>query len=120
MQFLINEHFNTPDKIINHLQDNHLDSIQNGLVTLTAYLEEGATNLNISDHKRIIIITYSKTLSENFSDFLERSGYPKKEKLIAIDCEMAHWHYRLPRSKDKEELTMMLKELGFTDWNPNQ
>ncbi|MEN8127608.1 MAG: hypothetical protein ABFR90_07355 [Planctomycetota bacterium] len=69
--FLINEQFNTPHRIINHLQENYLDSIQNGLVTLTSYFEEGATNLNICDHKRIIAITYSKALANNYSNFLK-------------------------------------------------
>jgi hypothetical protein len=41
------------------------------------------------------------------------------QELASIEC-IPHWHYRLSGSRDKEELTATLKELGFEDWNPRE
>lgn len=117
-RFLVNKQLNSPDKILNHLRSNWVNSVQNGHVTLTSYLEEGATNLSISDHKRIVIATYSPAAAEQYAKLLDESGYPRAAELISFDRGMHHWHYRLPGSMTKAELEKMLKTTGFTDWKP--
>lgn len=94
-KFLVNEDLNTPDKIITHLTENEEDSIKNGYVTLTSYLDEGATNISITDHKRIAIRTYSELISTRIRKFLERQGYEKSNHLVSIDHRIHHWHYRV-------------------------
>jgi hypothetical protein len=117
-RFLVNEGLNTPAKIIAHLNDNLLNSIQNGFVTLTAYLEEGATNLKISDHKRIVVSTYSSTVAAQYAEELENSGYRRASDLVGIDHKIHHWHYRVPGCAPKAALEILLKQAGFTDWKP--
>ena len=119
-KFLVNEDLNTSDKIITHLMENEEDSIKNGYVTLTSYLDEGETNMSITDHKRIIIRTYSKLISARIQKVLERQGYEKLSNLMSIDRWIHHWHYRVTKSQSKSELEKTLKKLGFSYWNPNQ
>jgi hypothetical protein len=117
-RFLVNEGLSTPAKILDHLRATWVDSVQNGFVTLTAYLKEGATNIKISDHKGICVATRSQAIAERCANLLVESGYPEVPELVSIDCEMHHWHYRLPGSRSKTELAAMLKSSGFVDWVP--
>lgn len=116
--FLVNEGLRTPTKIIEHLQENEVDSVMNGFVTLTAYREEGSTNINISDHKRIIIFTYSPEIAAEYGKLLTTLEYAEAAKLRSIDHHMHHWHYRCPKSRSREELIRHLGMKGFKDWKP--
>jgi hypothetical protein len=118
-RFLVNESLCTPDAILDHLQNNELDALMNGYVTLTAYLDDGATNVNISDHKRVVILTYSDELADHYCLALKGAGYPQMEELAAIDDRIYHWHYRHPDSRTREGLVNYLHSCGFRDWNPN-
>lgn len=118
--FLVNEALSTADSILNHLIENSLDAIKNGYVTLTAYVEEGATNLKITDHKRIAISSYSAALVDQYTARLKHLGYAENPSLVSIDDKMHHWHYRVRGSKSKTELIESLKAQGFKDWIPAQ
>lgn len=118
--FLVNESLNSPELILSYLRSNKLDSLMNGHVTLTAYCEEGATNLNISDHKRIIIYTYSDKVAEEYVTVLGDAGYPEMDELVSIDCRMHHWHYRPSKSRSRNDLVKYLHSTGFKDWSPNK
>jgi hypothetical protein len=117
--FLVNEGLNTPDTISEHLEEHMLDSVLNGYVTLTAYLKEGATNLRITDHKRLSVLTCSDTVAGACIGALEDSGYAMIDDLPSIEYGMYHWHYRLPGSQSsREQLAARLREMGFFDWEP--
>jgi len=116
--FLVNEALNTPSRIIEHLHGHQRDSIMNGFVTLTAYLQEGSTNVKISDHKRIVVATYSDEIAADYADLLDRAGYDRFDELTSFDRGIHHWHYRHPASRDRAELERYLRELGFKDWKP--
>ncbi len=116
--FLTNEAVNTPERILSHIRSHRNDSLHNGYVTLTSYLEEGATNLNISDHKRIMIETYSNEIAEEYASCLLNRGYDESNKPVSIDCCVHHWHYRPPGSRSREELVNYLHGIGFEDWSP--
>jgi hypothetical protein len=116
--FLVNEKINTPEKIISHIEVNKANSLLNGYVTLTAFLEEGSTNICITDHKRLIIRTYSELVASRIKKLLETEKYQKHEYLVNIEYRMHHWHYRIKDSKRKEELACFLKSIGFTVWEP--
>ena len=116
--FLVNESLNTPAGIIEHLQSHMRDSVMNGFVTLTAYLQEGATNINISDHKRIVVVTYSDDIAAGYADLLDKSGYDRRVDLTSIDRGIHHWHFRHPASRDRAALESHLRDLGFKDWKP--
>lgn len=119
-RFLVNEELNTPARILEHINNNRANSLLNGFVTLTAYLEDGATNLKISDHKRIVVHTYSAAVAEQYHTFLESAGYPLVKDPVRIDHRMHHWHYRVPESVSKTELEKLLKDSGFSDWKPKE
>ena len=89
-RFLINEKLDSSEKIIEHLVEHESDSVQNGFVTLTAYLEQGATNLSISDHKRIVITTFSEEVARQYADLLDGSAYPKMSEMLSIEHKMHH------------------------------
>ena len=118
-QFFVKESLDTPELILSHLTDNYLNSIQNGFVTLTAYLDEGATNIDITDHKRISIKTRSDSVVHKCLRRLDTSGYTERKSLVSIDDRIHHWHYRVPGSYSKNELKVFLKEHGFFVWDPN-
>ncbi|MDB6028454.1 MAG: hypothetical protein JWM68_4677 [Verrucomicrobiales bacterium] len=115
--FLVNEALDSPDKILSHLHEHPLDSVMNGYVTLTAYHEEGATNLNISDHKQIVITTYSDDIAEDYATVLADLGYVQADELVTIDDRIHHWHYRHPDSLGQPDLVDHLHSIGFRDWN---
>jgi len=118
--FLVNEGVNTPARIIDHLQSHALDSIQNGFVTLTAYFQEGSTNITLSDHKRIVVTTYSDEIAADYTDLLDSAGYDRFDDLTSIDRGIHHWHYRHSASRDRLGLERHLRELGFKDWKPKR
>jgi len=114
--FLVNEALNSPEKISFHLNSFKINSIRNGYVTLTSYLEEGTTNLSISDHKRIIIDTFSSSIVTLYLEKLNSLGYLNNADLVSIDHRIGHWHYRETESLSRPELEIKLKELGFSEW----
>ena len=116
--FLINEELNTPARIIEHLRLHERDAIMNGFVTLTAYLQQGSTNVKVSDHKRIVIATYSDEIAAGYVKLLDRAGYDRDDDLTSIDQGIHHWHYRHPASRDRAALVEHLRQLGFKDWKP--
>ena len=117
-KFLVNESLNAPGQIISHIRTNEYDSLKNGYVTLTSYHEEGATNVNISDHKRITIFTHSDDIAHAYAQTLRLAGYPETSELVSIDCRIHHWHYRSSDSRAREELITYLRQSGFLDWSP--
>lgn len=119
-QFLVNENLNTPEKILRHIREHELDSLRNGFVTLASYRAEGDTNLNISDHKRIVVSTFSDSAAAEYISILKECEYSEDSNLISIDCEMHHWHYRHPKSLSREGLMNHLRAIGFSDWKPKE
>lgn len=118
-QFFTNTDLNAPHKILRHLRENSQNSIENGYVSLTAMLREGETNIRISDHKRIIISTYSEKVVGKVERLLEFNRYSLHTELLSIDSLMAHWHYCLPQCLERAELISHLESIGFSDWDPN-
>ena len=119
-QFLVNEHLTSAATISAHLRRHSLDAVQNGYVTVTAYGTEGATNLNISDHKHVVVLTYADELAEAYCATLQAAGYPEVIELVSIDQGIHHWHYRHPDSRSRAALMAYLCTIGFMDWHPPQ
>ncbi|MEZ5324887.1 MAG: hypothetical protein R3F19_07480 [Verrucomicrobiales bacterium] len=109
----------TSEAIIEHLRAHRHDAVMNGFVTLTAYADEGATNVNISDHKRIVILTYSDSVADATEAALKDEGIPHHEDLVSFDNRIHHWHYRPSESLDRSDLIAHLTSSGFKPWNPN-
>ncbi|WP_035605218.1 hypothetical protein [Haloferula sp. BvORR071] len=118
-QLLVSDLLDTPEAILAHLADHEHDSLQNGYVTLTAYLEEGRTNLNLTEHKQITIYTYSEDLAKRYAEALNGLGYPEMDELVSFEFGIYHWHFRHPDSRTRSQLIEHLKEAGFRDWDPN-
>ena len=107
-------------KIESFLIKNRLDTLSNGYVTITTYCGQGQTNLNISDHKMIVILGYDRSLIEVMGQTLEESGVPRRKQLAKVDCEFYHWHFRHPKSKRRRDLIAALEGKGFSEWNPDE
>lgn len=118
--FLVNEALNTPELISDHVRDHERDSLLNGFVTLTAYRQEGATNLNLSDHKRLIIHTFSDAVAREYINVLAAAEIRERKPLVSIEHGIHHWHYRHPRSRSRDELIAFLRATGFSDWKPQK
>lgn len=119
-EFLVNESLDRPDAILAHLRAHPYDSLLNGGVTLTAYHLEGATNLNLSDHKRIVIFTYSDTVADEYAAALNAAGYPEMPELVSIDHHLPHWHHPHAAGRTRADLMEHLRSIGFQDWQPDQ
>ena len=115
-QIYENPALNTAEAIIEYLRAHQHDAVRNGFVTLTAYLKEGATNLNISDNKRIVILTYSDSIADAFEAALKSSGFPHDEALVSFDRRIFHWHYRTSESLGRSDLVEYLITSGFKPW----
>jgi hypothetical protein len=118
--FLVSEEMNTAAAILEHLGSNYESSVENGYVTLTAFFEEGATNLKITDHKYISIITTSEFISKKYERELRIIGFKKKRKLVTIEHGIHHYHYRPARSRNRDELIAYIRRIGFKDWVPGE
>ena len=118
-QIYENSDLNTPEAIIEHLQAHRHDAVLNGFVTLTAYADEGATNVNISDHKRIVVLTYSDSVADVTEAALKDEGVSHHEDLVSFDHKIHHWHYRPSESLERGDLIAYLTSSGFKPWNPD-
>lgn len=116
--FYVNEALNSPDKVCAHISENLHDSIENGYVTLTSYVEEGATNINISDHKKVVITTYSGRVVDILLSCLNDLGYSHLDEFVTIDSLIHHWHYKPSNGKDRAQLIQHLSDSGFSVWVP--
>ncbi|MCP9493614.1 MAG: hypothetical protein MSG64_04070 [Pyrinomonadaceae bacterium MAG19_C2-C3] len=118
-EIYVNEEINSRQKIQSFITRHKQDTLLNGHVTITTYSDEGSTNLNISDHKIIVAMTYDKGLSNKICEVFERRGLEKKDKLISVVYGFHHWHYRHPEGLDRQSLIKKLKERGFDFWQPD-
>lgn len=117
-QFYENSTLKSPDAIIEHLRAHSHDAVMNGFVTLTAYIKDGATNLNISDHKRIVILTYSDAVADLFERALQDAGFEHDQHQVSFDHRIHHRHFRPSESLDRVDLIEHLTSIGFKPWNP--
>jgi hypothetical protein len=118
-QILVNEHIVTANRIGEFLNDWSGSVLRNGFVSITGYLEEGATNVSITDHKKIVALTYSSAVADQIVGLLPQMGYGEIDPFFTIDCEMHHWHYRDPNGSDYARLVDELMAAGFTPWTPS-
>ena len=117
-QFLVNEALNTPELIIQYLEANWKNSLSHGFVTVTSYLEEGDTNISITNHKQIKISSFSSQLTESLKNIFTECGLAFLENFVGLDKEMHHWHFRLSGSLPISDLEILLKDSGFSPWGP--
>ncbi len=95
------------------------NNIKNGFCSITSFIKEEETNINISDHKKIVIMTYSLKMLDIATKTLIDKGLKKMESLKSIDEGFYHWHFRSPNSFDRADLINKLKSFGFFEWIPN-
>jgi len=112
----VNEEMPSVESVKNYIELNKPDTLQNGHVTITTYSDEGQTNVNISDHKTLVVLTYSKKLVTKFRDVLKKRGLRKKTPVISVAGGFHHWHYRHHESLNREQLIKKLKKQGFFKW----
>ena len=117
-EFFINEALTSKLNILRHLTENHFDSIANGHVTVTAFAAEGATNLNVTDHKKIEILTQSAEQRDRAIEALQAAGYEESDPFVTIDRQMYHWHFPHPGGKSRSDLIEALLTDGFSAWAP--
>jgi hypothetical protein len=117
-EMFTNESLRTPAKIKKYVAANKVNSLMNGHLTLTTYSDTGATNLNISDHKTIVVLTYDKNLAMQLRKVLEASAIKKKKRLYAVSGGIQHYHFRHPESLNRKQLIKKLKTDGFKKWEP--
>jgi hypothetical protein len=115
----VNEELASLEAIARFIQLNPLNTIQNGHVTLTTYADTGATNVNISDHKTIDVLTYDRLVADKVCEVLRGCGLNEKDDLISIREGFHHWHYKHPGAFDRRGLIDMLYTQGFSYWNPS-
>lgn len=114
------EALNEVQKIERFLSETSADTVLNGHVTITTYSKTGATNLNIDDHKMIVVLSYDSVQIDSLGLALESRGVFKREQLIGVDQEFHHWHYRPSRSRTRKELITALEEKGFVKREPEE
>ena len=112
-QFLVNEALNTPELIIQYLEANWKNSLSHGFVTVTSYLEEGDTNISITNHKQIKISSFSSQLTESLKNIFTECGLAFLENFVGLDKEMHHWHFRYPEACQFPILKFFLRIPGF-------
>lgn len=114
-----NESLNSLPLIKSYIEQNKTDTLFNGHLTLTAYSDKGATNINISDHKMPLILTFDRDIADAVCRVFGKRGLEKKEDLISIAGGFHHWHYRHPEGAGRKDLIAKLKKQGFSFWKPD-
>jgi len=117
-EIFVNEDLTSKDEIRAHIELAEDDSLRNGFVTLTSYAEEGATNVDISDHKKVVISTTSPAQRDRALEALTSLGVPRLDPFVTVDVRIAHWHYRSSDAKSRDELIAHLLATGFSAWSP--
>ena len=115
-QLWVNEDLNDANKILNFLESTQVNILQNGLVGFTVYSEDGATNLNLTDHKEISVVTQNESIKELLVDQLNKLKIREFDKLSCISEGFLHWHYRPAEALNHEDFIKFLKSNGFNLW----
>lgn len=115
-QFWVNSELNTIPKIKAFLESTEKDILQNGLVSLTVFSDEGATNLSITDHKEIRLMTYSQQVQQTMVQTLLDSSIQQFDELNSISAGFHHWHYRQADGLNRTDFIQFLQTKGFTFW----
>ncbi|MCA8916403.1 MAG: hypothetical protein KDB90_13415 [Planctomycetes bacterium] len=118
-EFFTNEELNTADEILAYISRAPVDSLQNGFVTLTAYASEDQVNVNISDHKKLVVLSTSDSRTSKAAKVLDSLGYEQLSPFVSVDARVHHWHYRPANSRTREQLINRLSEDGFSSWTPD-
>ena len=112
-----NEELNSVSLIESFLTERRNDTLLNGHLTLMTYSDEGQTNLNISDHKMIHLMTYEKDIAIEVRKILHQNNVPENEELLSIANGVHHLHYRHPDGLGRSDLIRMLLDTGFYKWD---
>jgi hypothetical protein len=113
-----NTDLNSRQRITEFIDRNRKDILLNGHVTITANSSVGKTNLNISDHKMIEVLTYDLEIAGKMAELLKARGVYQQYELLGVDQDFDHWHYRHPQPRDRQGLVELLKSAGFELWDP--
>jgi len=105
-------------EIRDFLRDNWIDTVLNGHVALTTYTDEGHTNLSISDHKMVVLLTYDERIAKTVCASLKHSGLNRHEDMLSVAGGVHHWHYRHADGRDRQGLIRLLCDKGFKLWVP--
>jgi hypothetical protein len=116
-EMFANENLSSPAILKAFLENHEKELIQNGHVTLIAYLENGRTNIQLTDHKTVRILSLKEDVVLEVGDFLESMNIPKSENLFQIEYGFHHWHY-VGCGISRAGLIDSLLEEGFHAWQP--
>lgn len=117
-ELYVHEGLNCPQTIKLFLEQYHLDILLNGHLTLTSYTDRGETNVSIDEHRLIIVLGYDEELIDKICKRLEQYNFSKKSNLITVLSKIHHWHYKHPAGKARRDLTLLLRNKGFSYWEP--
>ena len=118
--FFANEAIDTPEAALAFLRANRSDTIRNGLVSVTAYAEEGHTNINLDAHKTLYVHTTNTAVQNRACDLLRDFGLRETSPLLSLEIEYHHWHYRPADSLCRSDFEGMLTRSGFKPWTPGR
>lgn len=114
----VNEAINDARLLGDLLVEHRQDLAENGHLTVTAFVQDGSTNINLTDHKTIEVWTTSRDIANRVVGALQAAGLPALDPLISIEAGFHHWHYRPRGSRTRAQLVSMLTDRGFTRWQP--
>ena len=106
----------SPAAIERFLKEHTVDILENGHVKFTVYDNEGKTNLVITDHKEIQILTYSDKIRTDVCGLLDSLGLEEDGDLPQIGSHFYHWHYKPVTAEKRAGLTELLEAEGFSFW----
>jgi len=114
--FWSNEGCNYLESIMYLLKNKELGILKNGLLKLTVYSEEGATNVILTDHKTVSVLTKTTEIQNLMRDKLLKLGLHEFDSVKSIEYGMHHWHYIPYKASKREEFEKSLQMNGFEIW----
>lgn len=115
-QFYSNEELNSPSRIRSFLRDETANVLRNGMVKFTVYSDVGQTNLLVTDHKELGLLTYSEEVADAMRRTLDRMGLEENNDLKSISRGLHHWHYRPADALPRLAFVEHLLAAGFSLW----
>lgn len=115
-QFWANTALNNMVSIKPFLEYTKKNILKNGLVSFTVFSDEGATNLSITDHKEIRLVTHSEQVQQTMVQTLLASNIQQSNELNSISGGFHHWHYQQADSLNRTDFIQFLQAEGFTFW----
>ena len=94
-------------QILRFLDDHDDDILHNGHVEVSVYVRAHKATLRLTEHKTVVWLAEDRALEADMTGWLRELGVPRVDALATAN-QVAHFHYRPAKSRDRKKLADQL------------